>query len=77
MEAVGQVEIKWKSTKMSQFGNTIDLTMQKSRVHGQNKEVLIETSLHSSTMSAPTLVINPYYVVVIHEYNKINTRREG
>ena len=43
----------------------------------QNKKVLIEISFRSSTMSTPILVVTPYYVVVMNEYNKINTHREG
>ena len=63
MEAVVQGVTKWKSGKMPQFGNFL---------------VSIKTSFRSSTMSAPTLVINPYYVVVMNEYNKqIHVERDN
>src|SRR5882762_4023139 len=64
-----EVEGTWQRKQWPLFPLpcTLDLRMVKTR------------KFRSKPLSAlpPCPLVNPYYVVVMNEYNKINTRREG
>jgi hypothetical protein len=56
-----EVEGTWQRTQLA----IVSVAMYPRLLLVQNKEGSIKTSFHSSTKSALTLVVTPYYVVVI------------